>query len=104
MEEWTSALAQSKALSIPLIVDFTASWCAPCKKVAPFYKSLSAHYDAIFVTVDVDELDEVAEMAEVTAMPTFQVWVDGERRGVRTGAGEGGLEDMVAEYCGRLKE
>ena len=101
-EEWTSALATSKSLNVPLVVDFTASWCAPCKKVAPFYKKLGERYDGVFVTVDVDELDEVAEMAEVKAMPTFQVWVGGEKVDVRTGAGEEQLEDMVSDYCGEL--
>jgi thiol-disulfide isomerase/thioredoxin/NAD-dependent dihydropyrimidine dehydrogenase PreA subunit len=71
-EDWAAAKLVSSC--IPLIVDFTAEWCGPCQKIKPFFAELAAaHPEALFVKVDVDELEQVSEEASVRAMPTFQV-------------------------------
>ncbi|XP_022144127.1 thioredoxin H-type 1-like [Momordica charantia] len=55
-----------------IVVDFTASWCPPCRFIAPIFAELAkAHIGVIFLKVDVDEVKEVSEKFEVTAMPTF---------------------------------
>ena len=101
-EEWDAALTLSTKTGAPLVVDFTASWCKPCKAIAPFYKSLPSEYDALFVTVDVDELDEVAQTAKVSMMPTFAVYEGGKQVEKMAGADEVKLEAMVGRYCGKF--
>ena len=56
------ALVSSAALNGKLIViDFTATWCGPCKMIAPIFKQLSQEFSGvIFVKVDVDEAPDVA--------------------------------------------
>lgn len=54
------------------MVDFTASWCGPCRFIAPFFAELSEKYDnMIFVKVDVDELNDISTEYDIHAMPTF---------------------------------
>ena len=65
---------------VPVVVDFTATWCGPCQRIKPFFEELAAaHKGALFVKVDVDELESVSQAAEVLAMPTFQVYREGQR-------------------------
>ncbi|KAL5663001.1 hypothetical protein ACJX0J_023109, partial [Zea mays] len=62
-----------------MVIDFSASWCGPCRFIEPAFKELASRFsDAIFVKVDVDELAEVARTWKVEAMPTFVLVKDGK--------------------------
>lgn len=55
-----------------VVIDFFATWCGPCKIIAPQFEELSKqHSSIIFLKVDVDENDEIAATYEVSSMPTF---------------------------------
>ncbi|XP_043916977.1 thioredoxin-like isoform X2 [Protopterus annectens] len=73
-----------------VVVDFTASWCGPCRNIAPCFEELSQQYPNIkFVKVDVDEASDVAADCGVTAMPTFHFYKNGKK---------------VKDFCGANKE
>ncbi len=66
-----------------MIADFYATWCPPCKMIAPFYNQLATANSApgkfAFVKVNVDEQREISSQYRVTAMPTFLVFKDGQK-------------------------
>ncbi|XP_069486948.1 uncharacterized protein [Ambystoma mexicanum] len=69
MKEFDDELAKANNL---VVIDFTAVWCGPCKKIAPIFEALSTTYtDVIFLKVDVDCNEELVARYAVTAMPTF---------------------------------
>ena len=74
-EAWEAAMQLSREGNLPIVVDFTATWCGPCQKIAPFFAQLAAKHrsSALFVQVDSDELGDVAMSCGVTALPNFQV-------------------------------
>ena len=81
-----------------VVVDFTASWCGPCKSIAPFFEELAGKYpDIEFVKIDVDELEDVAGECGISAMPTFQVYSNGVKVSEMTGADKDKLSALVKE-------
>lgn len=71
----------------PSIVDFYATWCGPCKAIAPVFDKLAgAVPEAQFARVDVDEAPDVAGQNGVTAMPTILFFKDGKETGKIVGA------------------
>ncbi|MCO5573745.1 hypothetical protein L7F22_027519 [Adiantum nelumboides] len=55
-----------------VVVDFTASWCGPCKCIAPVFLELSEkNPNLVFLKVDVEEVNDVSTAYELRAMPTF---------------------------------
>lgn len=73
-------------------VDFTASWCGPCKHIGPEFERLAPQYPTIqFVKVDVDENDETAHACEVRAMPTFHFYKVGKKVSEFSGANKDNL-------------
>ena len=72
----------------PVLIDFYAQWCGPCKMMAPIIDEVARDYAGRLkvVKVDVDDSGETAAAFGVTAMPTFVVVKDGHEIYRRIGA------------------
>ena len=76
-----------------VVIDFFATWCGPCKRIAPTYEKLSEAFSTIvFLKVDVDEAAELVNMYDVSVMPTFVFLKDGKEVKRVEGADMAGLE------------
>ncbi|KAK9916048.1 hypothetical protein WJX75_007778 [Coccomyxa subellipsoidea] len=96
--EWDQKLKE--AGSKPVIVDFTATWCGPCRIIAPVFEELSTKYPSIvFLKVDVDKNEAVAGACGISAMPTFQVYKEGKKIHEMVGASKENLENLVAQLA-----
>lgn len=65
----------------PAIVDFTATWCGPCQKIAPILEELAKEYDGeiVIYKVDVDQNKPLAKSFEVSSIPAVMfIPMDGE--------------------------
>jgi thioredoxin 1 len=61
------------------VVDAFATWCPPCRAVAPKFEKLSEEYSNVtFIKFNADKQEELAKQLEVDVMPTFYIIVDGE--------------------------
>ena len=56
-----------------VLVDFHATWCGPCKAIAPYVVQQCQAQGVHLVKVDVDQGPEISQKYEVSAMPTFKV-------------------------------
>lgn len=91
------------------IVKFTATWCGPCKQIAPAFESLASEHfvkDCVeFVCVDVDVCSDVTASCGVTAMPSWQAWKSGKAVYFATGANEETLRRLVGNVAaGRIED
>jgi len=100
-EEWKEAKMQSATSGKPLVVDFYAEWCGPCKMIGPKFVELAEKFGdkLIFVKVDVDQAESAAQEGQVNAMPTFQVWIDGKVEETLVGANLDKLNQLIAKYA-----
>ena len=64
---------------IPMVIDFYATWCKPCKTIEPVFDSLQKEYSnkINFIRVDVDQQPEIAKEYNISAVPTF-VFLDAD--------------------------
>jgi thioredoxin 1 len=66
--------------SIPVLVDFTATWCGPCQRLAPIIEDLAAEYHGKVKVgkVDIDQCQEVASRFGIMSVPTVILFRDGK--------------------------
>ncbi|KAL5231479.1 hypothetical protein ABZP36_030255 [Zizania latifolia] len=79
LDEWTIQIEEANSAKKLVVIDFTASWCGPCRIIAPVFADLAKkHPNVVFLKVDVDELKPIAEQFSVEAMPTFLFMNEGD--------------------------
>ncbi|XP_077355619.1 thioredoxin b [Festucalex cinctus] len=84
-----------------IVVDFTAVWCGPCKMIGPVFEAASKqseYADVIFLKVDVDKCDEITAKFDISCMPTFHFYRNGERIELFSGANADKLKDLIAKH------
>lgn len=82
-----------------VVVDFFATWCGPCKFIAPILEDISNENPTVkFYKVDVDKLNEIAVEYTVTMMPTFVLLKLGKEVDRIRGADEKELRAKIAEH------
>ena len=87
--------------SLPVLVDFWADWCMPCRIMAPVIEELARDYvgKAIFSKISVDENPEVASRYAIMSIPHFIIFRNGRPAERIVGAvGRGPLEDALKKY------
>ena len=85
---------------VPVIIDFFAQWCGPCKMFGPIFESVAEDYEdkVKFVKVDIDESPEIAEKYFVMSIPTLKFIDNAEVKGSFVGAmAPDELEEWVDE-------
>jgi len=72
--------AEVMGAGTPVVIDFWATWCGPCRMFAPDYEEVAEELDgqAKFVKIDIDESMELARKFKVMSIPTLVIVKDGK--------------------------
>lgn len=83
----------------PVLVDFTATWCGPCKMLAPIVEKLADEFPGKVKVgkVDVDQAPNVAARYGIRSVPTVMVFQNGEKKSQHIGLAK---REKLLELCG----
>jgi thioredoxin 1 len=102
--KFTSANFEAEVLKseLPVLVDFFADWCGPCKMMAPIVESLAGSYEGKVKVgkLNIDDEMEIAQRYRVMSIPTFIIFKDGQAVDVSVGAmSKEELEKKLQKVC-----
>ncbi|KAG8647896.1 thioredoxin H9 [Manihot esculenta] len=104
-EIWDEKLSEASKDGKVVVVNFSATWCGPCKVIAPFYRELSEKYPSLmFVVVDVDELPEFSSSWDIKATPTFFFLRDGQEIDKLVGANKPELQKKITSLLDNVAD
>jgi thioredoxin 1 len=85
--------------SVPVLVDFSATWCQPCRAIAPLVNQLAGEFEGrVKVTaVDIDESPATAQKFQIRGVPTLLMIKDGKVVGQQVGAAPKGKIQALIE-------
>ncbi|HEY4003034.1 MAG TPA: thioredoxin [Candidatus Xenobia bacterium] len=92
---------QVKASPIPVLVDFYAQWCGPCKMMSPVIEKIADQFGTKLkvVKIDTDESPEVATQYQILGVPTLIIFKGGEPVGKQVGyMSERDMQSFVTKY------
>ncbi|RDY12083.1 Thioredoxin H2, partial [Mucuna pruriens] len=97
--KWRTHFQASKETNKLMVIDFTATWCGPCKYMEPVIEEFAAKYTEVeFIKIDVDELMGVSQEFQVQAMPTFILIKKGKVIDKVVGARKEELEKLIEKH------
>lgn len=93
----------AKSREIPILIDFWAEWCAPCRQLKPILEKVVAEYGGrvLLAKVDTDKEAQVASLFGVRSLPTVVLLKDGQPVDGFMGAQpEGAVREFLAQHLG----
>ncbi|GMI90149.1 thioredoxin 2, THIOREDOXIN H2, Arabidopsis thioredoxin h2 [Hibiscus trionum] len=97
--QWIEKLEASKQSDKLLVIDFSATWCGPCKWMEPAIEEYANTFtDVEFIKIDVDTLADVAGDYKVEAMPTFVLIKKGSEVARLMGAKKTELRKLIEKH------